>query len=781
LNFLSYCPYCIVTGIVSGNVIVIIAKTNYNVNRQFPVHEKTNHLISFLEERMGVKAKFHGPAFAGLETTERLSDEQIDGRVGELFGQLTQDEKIQMMSGDPPFWLGMADMMGGGYADHPWVAGAVPRLGIPGVRFADGPRGVIMDGGTTFPVSMGRGATFDPELEERVGDVIGRELRAMGGNFFGGVCINLLRHPAWGRAQETYGEDPVHLGEFGAALVRGVQKHVMACAKHYALNSMENARFSVDVTIAARPLHEIYLRHFKRAVEAGVASIMSAYNSVNGEWCGQNYTLLTEILKQQWSFHGFVMTDFIFGMRDSKKAALAGQDIEMPFDMIHKQHLKSLVERGEVPVERIDDAALRVLRQQVRFAQGRDLREYSLDVVGSEVHRKIAREAAEKAIVLLKNEGALLPLQGVKKLAVIGKLAAMPNTGDGGSSNTRPPYVITPLQGLQEALDGQAEIVYDDGSDPTRAAQVASEAEVAVIVAGYTHLDEGEYVSPDTMSELSKNFPPPTLEEMPIAQAIMEKMSATNSVDNAMPPGGDRKLLTLHPEDEALIQGVVASNPRTVVAMMGGSAIIAENWRGQVPAILMLWYPGMEGGHAFADILLGKVNPSGKLPCVFAARSEDLPYYDMNAKAITYDLWHGYRKLERDGAVPAFPFGFGLSYTAFEFGHLRLSETSLGVGDTLTATLDVTNCGSVAGDTVVQIYVAVPTSRVERVPKELKAFRRVGLQPGETKTVHLDIPVKALAYYDEQSGWRVEPTSYTLIVGQHSLDDRALRAEFKII
>jgi beta-glucosidase len=729
---------------------------------------------------MGKEAKFHGPAFAGLETTERLSNEQIDEWTEELFGHLTQDEKIKMMSGDLPFWTGMADMMGGGYADHPWIAGAVPRLGIPGVRFADGPRGVIMDGGTTFPVSMGRGATFDPELEERVGDVIGRELRAMGGNFFGGVCINLLRHPAWGRAQETYGEDPVHLGEFGAALVRGVQRHVMACAKHYALNSMENARFSVDVTIAPRPLHEIYLHHFKRAVEEGVASIMSAYNSVNGEWCGQNYALLTEILKQQWGFQGFVMTDFIFGMRDSKKAALAGQDIEMPFDMIHRQHLKGLVERGEVPVERIDDAALRVLRQQVRFAQGRDPREYSLDVVGSEAHRKLAREAAEKSIVLLKNEG-LLPLTGVKKLAVIGKLASVPNTGDGGSSNTRPPYVITPLQGLQEALAGQAEIIYDDGSDPVRAAQVAGEADAAIVVVGYTHLDEGEYVSPDTMNELSKNFPPPTPEEMPAAQAMKANTGATNDVSNAMPPGGDRKLLTLHPDDETLIQAVAASNPRTVVGMMGGSAIITENWRGKVPAILMLWYPGMEGGHAFADILLGKVNPSGKLPCVFAARAEDLPYYDMNAKAITYDLWHGYRKLERDGAVPAFPFGFGLSYTAFEFEGLLLSKTSLEVGDTLTATLEVTNCGSVSGDTVVQAYVAVPDSQVERAPKELKAFQRVGLQPGETKTVQLEIPVKDLAYYDEQSGWTVEPTRYTLIVGQHSLDDQALRTEFKII
>jgi len=729
---------------------------------------------------MGIKAKFHGPAFAGLETTERLSDAQIDARARELFGQLTLDEKIKMMSGDQPFWPGIADMLGGGYADHPWVAGAVPRLGIPGVRFADGPRGVIMDGGTTFPVSMGRGATFDPELEERVGEVIGRELRAMGGNFFGGVCINLLRHPAWGRAQETYGEDPIHLGEFGAALVRGVQRHVMACAKHYALNSMENGRHTVDVTIASRPLHELYLLHFRRAVKEGVASIMSAYNSVNGEWCGQNHTLLTEILKRQWGFQGFVMTDFMFGMRDSKKAALAGQDVEMPFAMIHQQHLKGLVERGEVPLERIDDAALRVLRQQIRFAQGRDPREYSLDVVGSEAHRKLAREVAQKAIVLLKNEGALLPLKKVKKLAVIGKLAAVANTGDSGSSNTRPPYVITPLQGLQEALAGQAEITYDDGSDPARSAQVAREADVAVVVAGYTHQDEGEYTSPGSMAELAKYFPPPTREEIPIAQAMMLFFGPTKSDTNPVPPGGDRKLLTLHPDEEALIQAVAASNQRTVVAMMGGSAIITENWRGQVPAILMLWYPGMEGGHAFADILLGKVNPSGKLPCVFAARSEDLPYYDMNAKAITYDLWHGYRKLERDGAVPAFPFGFGLSYTTFEFDHLRLSEASLGARDTLTAMLEVTNGGPVAGDTVVQIYVAVPTSRVERAPKELKAFWRVGLKPGETKTVQVNIPVKDLAYYDEQSGWTAEPTSYTLIVGQHSLDDRALRAEFKI-
>jgi beta-glucosidase len=729
---------------------------------------------------MSVEVRYHGPAFGGLETTEQLSDAQIDARARELLAQLTLDEKIKMMSGDAPFWEGMADMMSGGYADHPWVAGEIERLGIPGVRFADGPRGINMDGGTTFPVSMGRGAAFDPDLEERIGDVIGKELRAMGGNFFGGVCINLLRHPAWGRAQETYGEDPIHLGEMGAALVRGVQRHVMACAKHYALNSMENARFTVDVRIEPRPLHEIYLRHFKRTVDEGVASIMSAYNSVNGEWAGQNHTLLTEILKQQWGFTGFVMTDFIFGMRDSKKAALAGQDVEMPFAMIHNRDLKKLVENGEVPVERIDDAALRVLRQQIRFAQGRDPQNYPLEGVGCEAHTAIAREAAEKAIVLLKNEKAVLPLKGVKKLAVIGRLADTPNTGDGGSSNTRPAYVVTPLQGLREALGGQADIIYDDGSDPLRAAQAAKDADAAVLVVGYTFRDEGEYVSPDGMDELSQGYPVPTEKDMPYVQKVMTTVGNRQSVSNAMPPGGDRKLLTLHPNDEALIQAVAVANPATVVAMMGSSAIITENWREQVPAILMLWYPGMEGGRAFADILLGTVNPSGKLPCVFARRAEDLPYYDMNAREITYDLWHGYRKLEYDGTAPAFPFGYGRSYTTFQYSNLTLAQDHLDRADALVATVEVTNTGATAGDTVVQAYVAVQSQRVERAPKELKTFQRVSLQPGECKTVRLTTPARDLAYYDPDQGWTVERADYTLIVGQHSLDEQALKASFSI-
>jgi beta-glucosidase len=641
-----------------------------------------------------------------------------------------------------------------------------------------------MAGATTFPVSMARGAAWDVELEERIGDVIGRELRALGGNHFGGVCINLLRHPAWGRAQETYGEDTHHLGEMGAALVRGVQRHVMACAKHYALNSMENARFKVDVTIDARALHEVYLPHFKRTVEAGVASIMSAYNSVNGEWCGQNPVLLQQILKDQWGFDGFVLTDFIFGMRDAKKAALAGQDLEMPFQLHYHRDLKRLVETGEVPLSRLDDACLRLLRQQVRFGQGRNPGEYGPEVVGSETSRQLAREAAQKGIVLLKNEGSLLPLRpgahGIRRLAVVGYLADTPNTGDAGSSNTQPAYVVTPLEGLRAALGAEVEIVYDDGRDPARAAAAVKDADAVLCVVGYTHKDEGEFVAPDTMNTFGPFFPPPTPEEQPIVAALMQGMAAAPQVQDAQAGafgvGGDRSLLTLHPEDEALILAVAAANPKTVVAIMAGSAVITEAWRQQVLGILMLWYPGMEGGHALADVLLGKVNPSGKLPCTFARRPEDLPDFDKDATAITYDLWHGYRKLQRDGVEPAFPFGFGLSYTTFTYANLRLAATTLPSSDTVTATVDVTNTGTLAGEEVVQLYVAARGSAVERAPQELKAFARVSLAPGETKTVRLAVPVADLAYFDPARGWVVENISYEIIVGRHALDQDALRA-----
>src|SRR3712207_2977387 len=488
-----------------------------------------------------------------------MTPAQIDARARELLARLSLEEKVQLMGGDTPFWAGLAEMFApGGYNGRPWVAGELADRGIPGIRFVDGPRGVMPEGATTFPVSMARGATWDADLEERVGDAIGREARALGANFFGGVCINLLRHPAWGRAQETYGEDTHHLGVLGAALTRGVQRHLMACVKHYALNSMENARFTVDVTIDARSLHEVYLPHFRRVVEEGVASVMSAYNSVNGEWAGQNRELLTGILKETWGFTGFVMTDFIWGMRDARAAALAGQDVEMPFRNHFDRHLKRLVEDGEIPESRVDDAALRVLRQQVRFGQGRDAADYTAEVVNCEEHRALALEAAHKGIVLLRNAGWALPLTGVRRIAVIGRLAAVPNTGDGGSSNTRPPYVVTPLEGLRAAAGDGVVIEHDDGADPARAAALARNADAAVLVVGYTHDDEGEYVDSSVLASFEWLYPRPAPDEEDVARRLL----AMSGGEHGMPPGGDRSSLELHAADRELIGAVAAPTSR---------------------------------------------------------------------------------------------------------------------------------------------------------------------------------------------------------------------------
>jgi beta-glucosidase len=319
-------------------------------------------------------------------------------------------------------------------------------------------------------------------------------------------------------------------------------------------------------------------------------------------------------------------------------------------------------------------------------------------------------------------------------------------------------------------------VEYDDGGDPARAAALARGADAVVLVVGYTHDDEGEYVDPSVLAQFRRLYPPPGPDEEETAQRLL----GLSGNEGGMPPGGDRASLGLHDADRALIAAVAAANPRTIVAVMAGSAVITEGWRDDVAALLMLWYPGMEGGRALADVLTGAVNPSGRLPCSFVARAEDLPFYDRDATAITYDFWHGYRKLDHDGAEPAFPFGYGLSYATFALGDLRLDDAELGPESTLSATVAVTNTGTVAGDDVVQLYVAAPGSAVPRAPRELKAFARVTLQPGETRSVRLDVPVADLAYYDPEAGWIVEPLEYTAVAARHVRDPDALEARFRV-
>ncbi len=290
-----------------------------------------------------------------------------DARVHDAVAQMSEEERLWCLDGDNPFWAGVADLATGGYHRSPFPAARVERLGLPGFSFSDGPRGVVVNRATCFPVSMARGATWDTDLEERIGEAIGGELRAVGADLFGGVCVNVLRHPAWGRSQETYGEDPHHVGELGAALVRGVQRHAMACVKHFACNSIENSRFSVDITVDEAALHEIYLPHFHRIVDEGVAAVMSAYNSVNGEWCGQNRTLLTDVLRDEWGFRGFVISDWIFGIRDAGSSVVAGLDVEMPFRMVRATGLREAIEAGKVTWADVDRSVERVVATRMRF------------------------------------------------------------------------------------------------------------------------------------------------------------------------------------------------------------------------------------------------------------------------------------------------------------------------------------------------------------------------------------------------------------------------------
>jgi len=686
--------------------------------------------------------------WGALREDAALTDEQVEAKATALLDGMSLDEKIQQMSGDTPIVRGLIEMLVA-YNRKPIPAGENLRLSIPGVRFTDGPRGVVMHHSTCFPVAIARGATWDTDLEERVGDAIGVEARSQGANFFAGVCVNVLRHPAWGRAQETYGEDPFHLGEMGAALVRGVQRHIMACVKHFAANSVENARFRIDVRMDERTLREIYLPHFKRCIDEGAASVMTAYNRLNGRYCGHNSHLLRDILKVEWGFKGFVISDFLFGIR-SGRAARAGLDVEMPLTIHFGRRLRKLVRRGEVPLEAVDEAVLRILRQKVRFAQVGEPSRYGPRAVLVPEYKALAREAARKSMVLLRNERAeddpfpLLPLDTalMKRIAVIGRLASAPNIGDKGSSMVRPPYVITPLAGIKEAVPGHCEITRDDGKSVDRAVRAARGADVAVIVAGYTHKDEGEYI---------------------------------------FLKGGDRDVLTLKPHDEDLILRVAAQNPRTVVVLMCGSAVITEKWRQKVPAILLAWYPGMEGGNALADVLFGKTNPSGRLPCVFPKSEDQLPFFDKRARSIEYGYFHGYRLLDIERQEPAFPFGFGLSYTTHSYRNLQLDHEAIGQKGTLRASVEITNTGNVAGEEVVQLYVGYEGSWVERPRRELKGFRKVHLAPGETKRAQFSLAASELAYYDEQGAtWVVEPITYVAYVGPSSGEEDLLSAPFRI-
>lgn len=654
---------------------------------------------------------------------------------------LSLEEKVSLMSGS----MTLEEVRGAiqkklkvHYNEEPYRAGGLKEKGIPPVFFADGPRGVVCGRGRAvcFPVSMMRGAAFDPELEEQIGEAMAEEVLGFGGTLFAGVCVNLPYHPGWGRCQETYGEDPCLLGEMGAALTRGIQKKgVIACVKHYAFNSMENSRFKVNISCSRRAEREVYLPHFKKCIDAGAGAVMSAYNSYRGVMCGHNSYLLKEVLKKEWGFDGFVMSDFTWGVKDTEAAANGGLDMEMPVTQYYGERLVEAVKSGRVKENVIDEAVMRIVRTLLSFQT--EERGKNTGCIGSQAHIALALQCAREGITLLRNRDNILPLRRKRGgwLLVLGRLADTENTGDKGSSQVYPPYVVTPLQGIRNAASGM-EVVYYAGDSPAHCRRLAAKADAVVIVAGNDHDDEGEYVAPDKQDVYTEGL------------------------------GGDRQNgLGLHQKDKDMIRAVSDVRSDAVVVMVGGSMIMVSEWEEKVGAILLAYYSGMEGGTALGEVLFGKVNPGGKLPFVIPEKEDDLPKIDWDASEQTYEYYHGYTLLDKKGILPRYPFGFGLSYTEFQVS----GEKAWIEHGRLCGSVIVENIGKRSGSEVIQMYIGLFGSVVEYPHHVLKAFQRVSLRKGERKSVTLSCDMQDLAWYDENTGsFVLEHGEYEVYLGTSS-------------
>lgn len=641
---------------------------------------------------------FCGPGFAAIEA-----------RIDAALDELTLAEKAALMHGEAALPLSGA-----------WTTPGVERLGAPGFRMLDGPRGLSRFAGTegtAFPVPMARGATWDPELEERVGRAIGAELRVVGADVLLAPTVNVLRHPRWGRAQETYGEDPYLLGVLGSAFVRGAQDHVMAVVKHYAVNSIEDTRLEVDVTVDERTLREVYLPHFRAIVQdAQVAGVMTAYNAVNGDWASESAPLIREILREEWGFHGFVVSDFVWGTHDTAPALEAGLDVEMPAGVIYGAPVVAGVESGTLAEAAVDAAVRRILRAQWCFAAS--TREPDVTQTESDEALELARLVAVRGAVLLENRDAALPIlrEQTDTVAVVGRLADAENTGDRGSSHVRSSDIVTVREGLEALADSVVVDAVDVVAEDFDQRIAASDAVVAVV--GYTDADEGE----------------------------------------GQVAAGDRRSLALPDEDVALLQRLAALHERVAVVVIGGSAFTTDGWGDVVEAIVMAWYPGARGGEAMASLLFGDENFAGRLPISFAASEADLPPFDNVSTAVTYEGLHGYQLLSDADAVPLYAFGYGLSYTDFTYEGVAASLD----GDVIRVSVQVRNVGDHAGVATPQVYVTGPDA--DAAPLELRGFARVALTAGESAEAQIDLPVSDLRVWRE-GAWALVAGEYTVAVG----------------
>lgn len=699
----------------------------------------------------------------------------IEERVKDALSRMTTHEKIQII-----------------HAQSKFTSAGVPRLGIRQLNMADGPHGCRAevdwnswdyahwnnDSVVAFPSLTCLAASWNRELAGRYGHAVSEEFAFRGKDIMLGPGTTIARMPLNGRSFEYMGEDPYLAGEMAVPYIRSVQKNGVACClKHFFLNNQEVGRWNVNVNVSERAVNEIYLPAFKKAVqEGGLWTIMGSYNRWNNVHCCENDSLLNKILKQQWGFDGAVISDW-GGTHHTWEAATGGLDIEMGTATNGKTIDRSkgyntyyladaferLVNEGKIPMSVLDDKASRVLRTIFRTAMGPGKANGSLC---SEAHYEACREIGQEGIVLLKNRQNILPLDisRYRRVLVVGDNAVRNMSDGGGSSELKTKFDVSPLEGLRA--------VYGDRIDFARG-----------YYAGRALYGTVDKLSKDSLSRLRDE----ALEKAKGADLIIF-IGGMNKNHRQDCEDGDRENYSLSYGQDELIASLAKVQRNIIVVTFGGNPF-AMPWIDRVQALVHCWYLGSMSGHTLADVISGKVNPSGKLPVTFAKRQEDYPCFQFGKegypgvdKQVYYKegIFVGYRWFDTKRVAPLFPFGYGLSYTTFKYGKPRLSSTSMKVSGQITLTVDVTNTGKREGKEVVQLYITDEQSAEERPAKELRNFAKVSLQPGETKTVSFAITAEDLQYFSAlQHRWVVEPGTFKAQVCASETDVRGV-ARFSV-
>ena len=710
---------------------------------------------------------FLNAAAASSQVTDK-EKVQMEKRIEKLIKKMTLEEKVGLLHGNSKFY----------------VAG-VERLGIPEWSLSDGPHGVraeinrhdwayagwTNDSASYFPTGTAFAAAWNPELAYRRGEVLGEEARWRKKDVLLGPGVNIIRSPLCGRNFEYMSEDPYMNSVLAVAYIKGLQSRDVACSvKHFAVNNQETNRTTVDVECSERALREIYLPAFKAAVqEGGALTVMAAYNKFRGEFCAENNYLVRKILRNEWGFDGVYVTDW--GAAHSTVPSMeAGLDLEMGTlidkyeDWYYANPLIEAVKSGKIPMSLVDEKVGDVLRVMIKTNVLDPKKRFGPGSMNTKEHQQATYDAAAEAIVLLKNQNNLLPLDfsSIKSLAVIGDNATRKHSNGGLSSEIKAVYEVTPLEALRAKWGDKVDIRFAQGYE-----------KLSTFVEGSNN---GQ--SSGTFSSKTQESDALLKEAVEVARTSDVALLVCGLNHDYDTESFDRLNMDIPYGQVELIQEVVKANPRTIVIMIAGSPLNMAAVDICSPAIVWAWFNGMEGGNALVDVLSGKVNPSGKMPFTTPVSLDQSPAHALGNfpgrdLKVNYeeDILVGYRWFDTKGLPVVYPFGYGLSYTTFDYSNLNTDKETYDQADTIQATFTLTNTGDREGAEVAQLYVSDPVCSVMRPVKELKGFKKVFLKPGESRRITLDIPVSSLAFYSEaQSQFVVEPGEFILQLGASASD-----------